>query len=201
MNLRRKLLQLLAVSPFLAQFTASAQSNDEAASDEQSTKLRWGHININVSDLDASIKFYKKLGFGVYIPSIPYIGLTVETKSNLIDEGSRTALGLPQETLGRACIMQLDNGYPKLDLTQLNDMPPSTPLNNTNLGLVRMCLATANLEADYNKLTNLGVDFISPPMTAKDGMAEIAVCIDPDGTLIELIQVHFDKWRVQVDLN
>ena len=196
MNLRRKLLQLLAVSPFLAQFTASAQSNDEAASDEQSTKLRWGHININVSDLDASIKFYKKLGFGVYIPSIPYIGLTVETKSNLIDEGSRTALGLPQETLGRACIMQLDNGYPKLDLTQLNDMPPSTPLNNTNLGLVRMCLATANLEADYNKLTNLGVDFISPPMTAKDGMAEIAVCIDPDGTLIELIQVHFDKWRV-----
>ena len=155
-----------------------------------------GHININVSDLDASIKFYEKLGFGVYIPSIPYIGLTAETKSNLIDEGSRTALGLPQETLGRACIMQLDNGYPKLDLTQLNDMPPSTPLNNTNLGLVRMCLATANLEADYNKLTNLGVDFISPPMTAKDGMAEIAVCIDPDGTLIELIQVHFDKWRV-----
>ena len=196
MNLRRKLLQLLAVSPFLAQFTASAQSNDEAASDEQSTKLRWGHININVSDLDASIKFYEKLGFGVYIPSIPYIGLTVETKSNLIDEDSRTALGLHQETLGRACIMQLDNGYPKLDLTQLNDMPPSTPLNNTNLGLVRMCLATANLEADYNKLTNLGVDFISPPMTAKDGMAEIAVCIDPDGTLIELIQVHFDKWRV-----
>ena len=196
MNLRRKLLQLLAVSPFLAQSTASAQSNDEAASDEQSTKLRWGHININVSDLDASIKFYEKLGFGVYIPSIPYIGLTVETKSNLIDEGSRTALGLPQETLGRACIMQLDNGYPTLDLTQLNEMPPSTPLNNTNLGLVRMCLATANLEADYNKLTNLGVDFISPPMTAKDGMAEIAVCIDPDGTLIELIQVHFDKWRV-----
>ena len=196
MNLRRKLLQLLAVSPFQAQSTASAQSNDEAASDEQSTKLSWGHININVSDLDASIKFYEKLGFGVYIPSIPYIGLTAETKSNSIDEGSRTALGLPQETLGRACIMQLDNGYPKLDLTQLNDMPPSTPLNNTNLGLVRMCLATVNLEADYNKLTNLGVDFISPPMTAKDVMAEIAVCIDPDGTLIELIQVHFDKWSV-----
>ena len=196
MNLRRKLLQLLAVSPFLAQSTASAQSNDDAASDEQSTKLRWGHININVSDLDASIKFYEKLGFGVYIPSIPYIGLTVETKSNLIDEGSRTALGLPHETLGRACIMQLDNGYPKLDLTQLNDMPPSTPLNNTNLGLVRMCLATVNLEADYKRLIDLGVDFISPPMTAKDGMAEIAVCIDPDGTLIELIQVHLDKWRV-----
>jgi predicted enzyme related to lactoylglutathione lyase len=196
MNLRRKLMQLLAAGPFLAQSTASAQSNSEAASDEPPARLRWGHININVSDLDASINFYEKLGFGVYIPSIPYIGLTAETKSNSIDEGSRTALGLPQQTHGRACIMQLDNGYPKLDLTQLNDMPPSTPLNNTNLGLVRMCLATVNLEADYNRLINLGVDFISPPMTAKDGMAEIAVCIDPDGTLIELIQVHLDKWRV-----
>ena len=59
-----------------------------------------------------------------------------------------------------------------------------------------MCLASANLEADYQKLTNLGVEFISPPMTTKDGMADIAVCIDPDGALIELIQVHFDKWRV-----
>lgn len=59
-----------------------------------------------------------------------------------------------------------------------------------------MCLASANLEADYKKLTNLGVEFISPPMTAKDGMADIAVCIDPDGALIELIQVYFDKWRV-----
>ena len=35
-----------------------------------------------------------------------------------------------------------------------------------------------------------------PNKKKKDGMAEIAVCIDPDGTLIELIQVHFDKWSV-----
>jgi predicted enzyme related to lactoylglutathione lyase len=196
MNLRRKLLQLLAASPLLAQSTAFAQNSEEISQTDQSTKLRWGHININVSNLDSSIRFYEKLGFSVYISSIPYIGLTSEPKSNLIDEGSSTALGLPQETSGRACIMQLDNGYPKLDLTQLNDMPQSTPLNNANLGLVRMCLASANLEADYNKLTNLGVEFISLPMTAKGGMAEIAVCIDPDGTLIELIQVHLDKWRV-----
>ena len=196
MNLRRKLLQLLAASPLLAQPTAFAQNNEEMSQADQSTKLRWGHINVNVSNLDSSIRFYEKLGFSVYIPSIPYIGLTSEPKSKSIDEGSSIALGLPQKTSGRACIMQLDNGYPKLDLTQLNDMPQSTPLNNANLGLVRMCLASANLEVDYNKLTNLGVEFISPPMTAKDGMAEIAVCIDPDGTLIELIRVHLDKWRV-----
>ena len=196
MNLRRKLLQLLAASPLLAQSTVFAKNSAKMSPTDQSVKLRWGHININVSNLDSAISFYEKLGFSVYIPSIPYIGLTSKPQSNSVDEGSSTALGLPPETSGRACIMQLDNGYPKLDLTQFNDMPPSKPLNNANLGLVRMCLASANLEADYKKLTNLGVEFISPPMTAKDGMADIAVCIDPDGALIELIQVHFDKWRV-----
>jgi catechol 2,3-dioxygenase-like lactoylglutathione lyase family enzyme len=88
-------------------------------------KLRWGHININVSNLDSSIEFYEKLGFEVYKPSIPYIGLTVEPKSNSMDEGSRTALGLPEQTSGRACIMQLDKYYPKLDLTQFDDMTQS----------------------------------------------------------------------------
>ena len=156
-------------------------------------KLRWGHINVNVSNLDSSIEFYEKLGFEIYTPSIPYIGLTVEPKSNSMDKGSRTALGLPKETSGRACIMQLDNGYPKLDLTQLDDMPQTIPLSNADLGLVRICLASVNLEADYNNLKKLDVEFISPPQTAKDGRAEIAICVDPDGTLIELIQVHLGK--------
>ena len=156
-------------------------------------KLRWGHININVSDLDSSIEFYEKLGFEIYKPSIPYTGLTAEPKSNSIDEGSRTALGLPEQTSGRACIMQLDNGYPKLDLTQLDDMTQSIPLSNADLGLVRICLASANLEADYNSLKKIGIEFISPPQTAKDGRAEIAICRDPDGTLIELIQLNLGK--------
>jgi len=156
-------------------------------------KLRWGHININVSDLDSSIEFYEKLGFEIYKPSIPYTGLTVEPKSNSMDEGSRTALGLPEQTSGRACIMQLDNGYPKLDLTQLDDMTQSIPLSNADLGLVRICLASANLEADYNSLKKIGIEFISPPQTAKDGRAEIAICRDPDGTLIELIQLNLGK--------
>ncbi len=32
-----------------------------------------------------------------------------------------------------------------------------------------------------------------PPQTAKDGKAEIAICVDPDGTPMELIQVHLGK--------
>ncbi len=156
-------------------------------------RLRWGHININVSNLESSIGFYEKLGFEIYKPSIPYTGLTVDPQSKSMDEGSRTAFGLPEETSGRACIMQLGNGYPKLDLTQLDHMTQSIPLSNADLGLVRICLASANLQADYDNLKKIGIEFISPPQTAQDGRAEIAICIDPDGTLVELIQVQLGK--------
>ena len=37
--------------------------------------LNWGHINVNVANLERSIAFYQKLGFEVFIPAIPYIGL------------------------------------------------------------------------------------------------------------------------------
>ena len=61
---------------------------------------------------------------------------------------------------------------------------------------ISVCLASANLEVGDNKLTNLGAEFFSPTVSAKDGMTEIAVWIDSGGRLIELIQGHFYKWRV-----
>lgn len=196
MNLRRKIIKFLAASPLLANFSISAQTSASSLSSEQAAALSWGHININVSDLDASIEFYEKLGFEIFIPSIPYLGLTMGSTSKQVDGASRTALGLPENSFGRACIMQLGNTFPKIDLTQYDDLPQSKPLNNADLGLVRICLGSSNLATDYDRLRKVNVDFISAPQVTKGGMAEVATCIDPDGTLIELIQVHLDKWTV-----
>lgn len=164
---------------------------------DQAVDLSWGHININVSDLDRSIAFYEKLGFEVFIPGIPYLGLAIDSNSSPVDNGSRTALGLPENTAGRACIMQLNSGFPKIDLTQFDDLSQSEPLTNADLGLVRICLASSNLADDYEKLVSLDVEFISPPQTSRGGLAEVATCIDPDGTLIELIEVHLEKWTAE----
>jgi len=161
---------------------------------KQATKLGWGHININVTNLEDSINFYRKLGFESFIPAIPYLGLTAEPSSNTLDAGSSTALGLPNNSTGRACIMQLDKGFPKIDLTELTGLSQAKPLANIDLGLVRICLVSADLARDYEQLTHQGIEFLSPPQTAKDGLAEIATCLDPDGTLIELLQVHLEKW-------
>ena len=190
MNIRRKLLKFLAASPLFANYTASADSKSKS----EVVDLSWGHININVSNLDASIEFYEKLGFEVFMPAIPYLGLVADSASRSVDSGGSTALGLPSNLSGRACIMQLGNGFPKLDLTQYDNLAQSKPLDNADLGLVRMCLGSSNLASDYENLVRLNVDFISPPQTTRGGMAEMAICMDPDGTLIELIQLHLDKW-------
>lgn len=164
----------------------------------QQNRFSWGHININVSNLDHSIAFYQKLGFRVFLPAIPYLGLNSGPELQAVPEAAAAALGLPSGLQGRACIMQLDDGFPKIDLTELAGTSQQGPLVNADLGLARICLASQDLKKDYLYLREQGVQFLCEPQVCKDGMAEIASCLDPDGTCIELIQVYLEKWTLPV---
>ena len=158
-----------------------------------SQRFGWGHININVRDLDVSVRFYGKLGFEEFIPGIPYLGLNAEEVGEISADAAE-ALGVPPGTTGRACIMQLDAGFPKLDLTEFSGREQHQPLQNKDLGLVRICLSSRDLVSDYEQLKSEGVSFLSPPVTCHKRMADIAICSDPDGTLIELIQIYPERW-------
>ena len=161
---------------------------------EQTGVIRWGHINVNVSNLERSVAFYEKLGFELYRYGIPYLDLTMDDGTTALPDACNEALGLPEGTKGRACIMQLGNGYPKLDLTELETPAPETPLTNADVGIVRLCLAAKNLPEVYAQLIAEGVRFLSPPQPCKNRMAYIATCADPDGSLIELIEADYKKW-------
>ena len=157
-------------------------------------KLSWGHININVRDLERSISFYEKLGFQTFIPSIPYLGLTLEGGATEMPSDCAEALGVDASMRGRACIMGLKGAFPMIDLTEFEGGDPAPPPSTRDLGAVRICLASQDLASDYAQLVAAGVSFVSPPCLAKAGMATIAICSDPDGTLIELIQLHTENW-------
>ena len=157
-------------------------------------RFSWGHVNINVSNLERSIEFYQKLGFEVFVPAIPYLGLSQQDEAKL-EIPTAAALGVPEQTRGRACIMQLDTGLPKIDLTEIEGVVQREPLLNQDLGLVRLCLVSQDLAADYESLSHDGVEFITPPTTCRDRLAEVAVCKDPDGTLIELLHIYLERWR------
>ena len=155
-------------------------------------KLSWGHINLNVTDLDASVDFYERLGFEVFMPAIPYLGLSIE--GGELGAEMAKALALPPGFRGRACIMQLGSTFPKLDLTEWADGAMIPAGANGETGLVRLCLASQDVHRDYAELTAAGVAFVSEPQPGENGMADVALCRDPDGNLVELIQVYLDRW-------
>ena len=134
-----------------------------------------------------------RVGFEPFIPSIPYLDLQQSPASPLSTTVS-SALGLPDGATGRACILQLDEGLPKLDLTEFSALPQRPPLANQDLGLVRLCLVSRDLAADYQRLVAAGIAFVTPPQTCHERLAKVAVCRDPDGTLIELLEVDLARW-------
>ena len=155
--------------------------------------LIWGHLNVNVRDLDRSIAFYETLGFEIFRSGIPYLGL-VRTELRPLPASMAQALGVPAETRGRACILQLDDGLPKLDLIELDPPGEQQPLTSQDTGLVRLCLGSRDLDADVARLRSAGAEFLSEPQTDPQRLARVAVCVDPDGTAIELIEVDFARW-------
>lgn len=152
----------------------------------------WGHVNLNVADLERSIGFYELLGFSVFMPGIPYLGLS-EQESTTLEDAWAEVLGVAPGTRGRACIMQLGEGFPKLDLTEFDTADPAPPLGNGDRGLVRLCLACEDLDAQYERLVAAGVPFLTPPRVGAGEIADLAVCSDPDGTRIELIRLNLDR--------
>lgn len=158
-----------------------------------SPPLIWGHLNINVRDLERSIAFYELLGFEVFRQGIPYLGL-VRRELRTLPPSMAKALGVARDTRGRACILQLDDGLPKLDLIELDPPGERAPLGNGDLGLVRLCLGSRELDADVDRLRSAGVELLSAPQTDPERLARVAVCLDPDGTLIELIEVDLARW-------
>ena len=157
--------------------------------------LGWGHININVSDLDRSIAFYRKLGFDIFIPGIPYLALDASPDPKPLPDDVADALGVARGTKGRACIMQLNDGFPKIDLTEFSGQDQKAALDNADLGLVRICLVSEDLARDVADLKAKGVEFLSDLKPGHKGLGDVAVCKDPDGTLIELLQVYLDRWQ------
>lgn len=142
------------------------------------------HVNINVTDLDRSIRFYEQLGFRV----------TARFKMEG-DLGERTAraFGTPFNPIN-AAFMKLGDGEKSMliDLCQYLDPPtegkPVQKLNNA--GLVRLAFHVDDIEEIYQTLQQMGVEmlgplqFMTPPGGQRSG---VFAFYDPDGTILEVL--------------
>jgi glyoxylase I family protein len=142
------------------------------------------HINVNVTNFERSLKFYELLGFKI-IRDLNEVG------NSKLDKGLRISNGR-----GRAVLMILGDSprSTRLDLIEWKN-PPTEGQAHPHLwhaGLCRIALRTRTLLKDYEELKTKGIEFWSEPQMfeVREGRQEGFVCCsDPDGTVIELIQV------------
>jgi catechol 2,3-dioxygenase-like lactoylglutathione lyase family enzyme len=129
--------------------------------------------NINVSDYEQSRAFYEMLGFA------------------LEDEYEQGSPGTTPHV--RRASMSLPQGH-NLNLSKWEDpsdpAPPYDALNH--LGIARIAIQTANIDADIQLLEDNGIAFYTDPITPSGplGILRYACFEDPDGTVIELVQYN-----------
>jgi len=57
------------------------------------------------------------------------------------------------------------------------------------IGISHIALTVDNLDIEYKRLKDKGIQFNSPPQLSPDGYAKVTFCRAPEGTLIELVEV------------
>ena len=136
------------------------------------------HTGIVVTDLDASLRFYRDLlGFKEV--------KRLEESGSYIDR----ALALVGANITTVKLAAPDGNLIELLYFRTHPRPrPATP-ESCRIGITHMAFTVGNLDQAYATLSTAGVLFNAPPQHSPDGYAKVTFCRDPDGTLIELVEV------------
>ena len=136
------------------------------------------HTGIVVSNLKASMHFYiNLLGFNIV--------KHMDESGEYIDKMS-TLKGVKVTTVKMA--------VPDGNLIELlyYHHPYTMPKKNRqfcDIGISHIALTVDNLDKEYNALKKKGVVFNASPQYSPDGYAKVTFCKDPDGNLVELVEV------------
>lgn len=141
------------------------------------------HININVTDFERSLAFYKMVGFKVVLD----IG---EGPNKANDVG----LNIP-DSRARAALLALSDDPRATRIDLIEWKKPATegaPYPHLyHAGAARIALFTKNLDEEYARLKANGVEMVSDPVMIRFGNkagAKFFCFKDPDGTFLELIE-------------
>lgn len=150
------------------------------------------HANINCSDLAESRDFYEMLGFTA----------VMEGDAEVTAEFA-AGLNMPPYTLSFIQMLSVDGSL--IDLIEWKDPYDDTaPYASVNhLGIARLTLKTADLDADIVALSAQGVEFFSEPviLVRPSGNKRFVCFKDPDDTIIELVETDTVKSPAAADIH
>lgn len=141
------------------------------------------HTIINARDLEETVSFYELLGFRILS----------DRRNAVWPDGSGASFGLIGNPKGRGVLMVLpsDPGGPMLDIIQwLEPHAEFSPLSPTRIPRV-LAFRTEDVWAAFGELRAHGVMFTTaePTSIPEAGIDACIVACDPNGVLIEMIQL------------
>jgi lactoylglutathione lyase len=137
-----------------------------------------GHCGIQVADLERSVAFYEQL-----------LGVQAELRWTKEGETVENLTGYPGLLVHGAAmrVPQSDVIFEILEYRNVDSTPVDPATANPGTGHV--CFYVDDLQALYDRLVPLGVEFISPPLVATSGAdRRVLYLVDPDGIRVELLQ-------------
>ena len=117
------------------------------------------HTCYRITDIDASVSFYEKLGFSEL------------TRFDLPDGATNVFMGLP------------DDGA-RLELTY----NPGVESYDIGTGYGHIAITSDDLDGALSGLAELGIEPERPPYTVREGGSRLCFVRDPDDYRIELIE-------------
>lgn len=136
------------------------------------------HMGIVVSDIEKSLGFYVGL-----------LGLRV--KKDMLEQGTHIDNMLALKDVHvRTVKMEADDGN-LVELLWYKSHPRTRIHENEicEIGASHVAFTVGNLDEEYKRLSEGGVEFNCTPQYSPDGKTKVTFCKDPDGTFIELVEM------------
>jgi catechol 2,3-dioxygenase-like lactoylglutathione lyase family enzyme len=163
---------------------AGATAADGAPPDGRPTHIHaFGPLTVNASDFERSRAWYQMFGYE----------LTRKLPANASGEEAK-ALGFAQPVRIEGALLTHAVDGSTMELVQWlapYDPTPPYPLPVNHIGIHRTALATTDIAADVATLEAQGVIFVSPITpccSGPDSSGSIVAFLDPDGTIVELVE-------------
>jgi catechol 2,3-dioxygenase-like lactoylglutathione lyase family enzyme len=142
------------------------------------------HVAFHVADIDRSIAFYEALG------------MTLVHRQEQSNAYTSSLVGYPDAAIrvAQLALPGADPGVSRhhLELVEyVTPAPQSIPLERSTAGTAHLAFVVADIAADYGRLRDAGVVFVSPPNEITAGVNRggfACYLLDPDGITLELVQ-------------
>lgn len=146
-------------------------------SDEAVVDVR--HAGIVVRDMTRALAFYEGM-----------LGLRIARDLDEHGEYIDRITELENVRL-RTVKMSAPNGATLVELLEYRSHPRERdlPPESCAIGASHVAFTVRDLEGWYRRLSEAGVPFHAPPQLSPDGGARVTYCRDPDGTIVELVEV------------